>query len=927
MTRISIGSNRALLLVGAAAVSLMLPAAAQAQNGQAEEEAKAAAAPADDTATQVGNEIIVTAAKREQTLQDVPIAVTVTTADTIERAQIRDLRDLASVVPSLRVNQSQSSANTSFFIRGFGNGANNAGIEPSVGMFVDGVYRSRAASMIADMPDIQRVEVLRGPQSTLFGKNASAGVISLVTKAPKFELGGNLEASYGNDNAVVVKGVVTGPLSETVAASLAGGYNRRDGYVTDLGTGNKTNERNRWFLRGQILFQPSSDLKVRLIADYGKIDETCCAVVNLRRSPASGAILALGGRLSDPATPFADEVYNNFDSTNKIDNWGLSGQIDYNAGPLKFTSITAYRNTKALTNQDSDFSSADLLGRNSQNLNIDTFTQELRVNTDWDGPFNLLIGAFYFNEKIDQSNRLLWGSAARPYANILVMGASGCALSIFSPSTCPTPGGPTPTSLEATFGGLEAAAAGNPALAGKYLNQFFAAGQGLTESYKLKDESYSIFGQADFKVSDRLTLTLGSNYTHDSKVFSTNTSTSDVFASVNLDDPRYAPFRQQLLYLGGLAQQVGVALNLGRSATAAEIGTFASNPTTNATFNAINTAVLANAVANQNNPAANPLNGLKALQVLPPFMNIPNAVESGKISAGHWSWTARLAYEFSDQLNGYVSFATGYKAASVNLSRDSRPTPDDLVTLKARGLAVTNLSSGSRFAGPEEATVFEAGIKGHWGATTANVAVFKQSIKGFQSNIFTGTGFFLANAGKQSAFGVEFEGTVKPVPELTLSFAMTYLEPKYDQFILSAFGDLSGSRPGGVTAFSSTLGAQWNHELASGERVILNASWHHEDSFKLVEGLPGLVVKNAAGQVTSVVAALQAAQDFKQKIDQVNGSITYVMNSGIELTVWARNLLDKRTIMQIFDSPIQIGSISGYPSEPRTFGASVRYRF
>ena len=119
-------------------------------------------------------EVVVTATKREQTLQDVPVAVTVTTGETITRAAVRDVADLASLVPSLRVTQLQTSTNTNFIIRGFGNGANNPGIEPSVGVFIDGVYRSRSAGSIGDLVDVQRVEVLRGPQSTLFGQNASS---------------------------------------------------------------------------------------------------------------------------------------------------------------------------------------------------------------------------------------------------------------------------------------------------------------------------------------------------------------------------------------------------------------------------------------------------------------------------------------------------------------------------------------------------------------------------------------------------------------------------------------------------------------------------------------------------------------------------------------------------------------------------------
>ena len=156
-------------------------------------------------------EIIVTASKRAQTLQEVPIAVSVVSADTIEKAQINDILDLQTLVPSLRITQLQTTGNTNFVIRGFGNGANNPGIEPSVGVFIDGVYRSRSAAALADMPNVERVEVLRGPQSTLFGKNASAGVINVVTAAPNMDaIGGSASLVYGNYNQVIVKGDIDG---------------------------------------------------------------------------------------------------------------------------------------------------------------------------------------------------------------------------------------------------------------------------------------------------------------------------------------------------------------------------------------------------------------------------------------------------------------------------------------------------------------------------------------------------------------------------------------------------------------------------------------------------------------------------------------------------------------------------------------------
>jgi iron complex outermembrane receptor protein len=136
---------------------------------------------------EVFEEIITTASKRPQTLQSLPIAVSVISAEVIEKARIMDVKDLQFIVPSLRVTQLQTTGNTNFVIRGFGNGANNAGIEPSVGVFIDGVYRSRSASALSDLPNLQRLEVLRGPQSTLFGKNASAGVINIVTATPNME--------------------------------------------------------------------------------------------------------------------------------------------------------------------------------------------------------------------------------------------------------------------------------------------------------------------------------------------------------------------------------------------------------------------------------------------------------------------------------------------------------------------------------------------------------------------------------------------------------------------------------------------------------------------------------------------------------------------------------------------------------------------
>jgi outer membrane receptor protein involved in Fe transport len=871
------GFVRGVLLASACGLAVSLAGQARAQESQ-DDIAQPAPDAAEDMGT--GNEIIVTATKREQTLQETPVAVSVTTGEQIERAQIRDIKDLQTLVPSLRVTTSQNAFATTYNIRGFGTSGNNIGLEPSVAVFVDGIYRSRAVGQISDLPDIQRVEVLRGPQSTLFGKNASAGVISIVTQKPKFDFGGNVEASYGNFNAVVVKGVVTGPISDTVAASISGGYNRRDGYVTNLANGDDVGNRNRWFVRGQLLFEPNDALTVRLIGDYDKLDEKCCAVFNLRRSAASGAVLAVGGQLNDPATPFADVIYSDIVPFSKVRNIGFSGQVDYEMGPFTLTSITAYRETKLDANQDVDFSSARIAsGANIGQAELKTFTQELRLATNLDGPFNLLVGGYYFNEKADSADQIILGADFRNYANLLIGG----------PVTSP-PNDFAVDSLEATISGLTGI---------NYINRFFQPGQGFFNHFNQKDESYSAFGNVDFAVNDRLTITLGANYTHDAKDVTSSSFSTDVFSALNL-----TAIGQTAIFQQGLSTQIGNILQLGRGATGAEIQAFASSSQqNNAIFNQVSAGVSAFAAANASNPAVNPFLALRPFQFLPPFTNISN---DGKTRDGNWSYTARAAYEVSDTLNAYVSYSTGFKASSFNLSRDSRP--------------------GARFAKPEKSSVYELGIKGNWGIASANLTFFKQSIRNFQANTFTGTGYILGNADKQSTFGVEFDGMVKPTQELTLSLAMTYLDPKYDKYLNSPFGDVSGTAVTNIPKLRATLGAQYDKALANDDHIILRGDFSYEAKALVQPGLLNYITTNPNG-TPNYDTARQAAQQFKGQVNDLNASISYVMKNGLELTVWGRNLLDNRSITDIFDSVAQFQSVSGYTNQPRTYGVGARFKF
>lgn len=856
------------LFITSALAALILPHEATAQQT--------------DPATAASDVIVVTATKREQTLQEVPVAVSVVDAETIERNQIRDLLDLQTAVPSLRVDQLQSSANTNFIIRGFGNGANNAGIEPSVGVFIDGVYRSRSAAQISDLPNISRVEVLRGPQSTLFGKNASAGIISLITAEPAFVFGGNLDLSYGNYDAVVLRGDVTGPVSENLALSLAAGMNSRDGYIEDIGTGDDTNGRDRWYARGQALWLAREDLTFRLIADYDQIDEICCEATNVINGPTGAVITALGGTVV-PEAPFGYVVANNFSSTNLIENYGVSLQADWDISDnLTLTSITAYREVHSEANQDSDFTSADLLSSNATQGEIKTFTQELRLATSFDGPLNGLIGAFFFTEDIEGGNQLTYGNDFRAYADFLSGGG---------------------------IAQVEQQILGIP------VGTFQQAGQGMFTQSTLENEAFTMFGQLDFDVSERLTLTAGVSYTEDEKDFALNVNSTDGFSALDLvaigsQVVGQTVFSQQLATLFGIdptdpAQVAFVANTFPTQFASVQAGSFQ--------FGADNAT----------NPAINPLLALQPLQFLPPFLNVPNAVEDGRTSDSDITYTLRASYDLSETVNLYASYATGFKASSINLGIDSRPSPDDFVPgspvtnpppspIRDAGLALPNLTTGSRFAGPEEATVYEIGVKAQFDRLAFNLTVFDQIIDGFQSNIFNGTGFELRNSGRQSTFGVEFDTSIQLTDAFALNAAVTYLDPEFDRFVRSGLFDgngneidLSGTTPPGIPAWAFVIGGSYVHELANAQRLVASASYAWEDEVDIALNTPGLTREGEA----------------------LNATVTWELNEALSLSAWGRNLTGDEYLISAFPAVAQAGSFSGYPSQPKTYGVQLRYRF
>ncbi len=838
-------------------------------------------------------EIVVTATKREQTLQDVPIAVSVTSVETINNAAIQDVADLDSIIPSLRINTLQTSTNTNFIIRGFGNGANNPGIEPSVGVFIDGVYRSRSAGAIGDLVDISRVEVLRGPQSTLFGQNASAGVISVITQKPQFESSGLIEATVGNYNQRILKAKSTGPISDSLAYSLTGVLNQRDGYFLNQRDNTDVNDRDRFDVRGQLLWKASDSVEVRFIADMSEIDEVCCGVVTIVNGATSAFVAASAGlpvnRVIYPGSagagkPFDRAAYLNKKPVNAVKNDGLSMAVDWTVNDsIDFTSITALRNQKTDFDYDFDFTGASLGSVNRNLGDIETFTQEFRIAFDNGGKVRGLLGAYLMQEDLSYSNEIRFGEHFRTYGSLLASFLST--------------GVPNPLFMT----GVEAQLAPLGPLFGFTPGSFLRAGTGNLISTTQDTDANTIFGQLDYDLTDRLTATIGLAHTSTDKVIDFRQTTDEVFSSLDLVQVGFAVIQNSLATSAALAplRAAGIVTPtvIAQWADRASVADGTRVPCFQPTVPVPGVVIP---------PICNSLLGLYALQFLHPVVPF-----SDRSSDSDETYTVRLAYEASDSVSVYGGVSTGYKSTSWNLSRDSKPVFPGAFGRSPLGGAANPWYPrfGSRKASPEQSTVVELGLKARWDTLAVNVAVFDQNIKDFQTNIFTGTGFNLANAGKQSTTGIEIETNWKVTPALQVDFAGTFLDPKYDSFTgaegPSGPTDLSGQKPAGIPEQSMSL--------------ALNYLWS-------MGGVDGFVRADYDYQSNVQIAENVAASVASRKVGTMNASIGFNA-AGFNVLLWGRNLNDDQYLTSAFASVAQSGSFSGYPNQPRTYGLTLRKEF
>jgi iron complex outermembrane receptor protein len=481
---------------------------------------------------QVIEEIIVTAQKREQSLQDVPIAISAFDANTLRRAGVRDLRDITALSPSLILTSTQSeTAGTTARIRGVGTTGDNLGLESSVGVFIDGVYRNRNNVALTELGELERIEVLRGPQGTLFGKNASAGLIQIITRRPDTEqFDAYVEGGLGNYTLKRFAGGVTGPvLGEQLALRLDATYVERDGFIENVLTGERYNDRDRYLLRGQATSQITPDLDLRLIVDYSKREETCCAAVSVINGPAIGAIAAVGGAVINPASPFKRQMTANSERgyLQDVEEKGVSAEFNWDLGFATLTSITAWREWEADRSLDADFSSADILYRapGTYANSFDTVTQELRL-AGTSGPLQWLVGFFYVDEELEARDAIRTGRDYENYFNAVLFGATNI-----------------PNLLTSTISGLPGWPAGLPV---------FADGRGAQRDfYRQQADSWALFTHNIWSINERFDLTLGLRYTEEEKKLN---------AQLEADNPACLAVAQALVGGASIPSQIiGIA--------------------------------------------------------------------------------------------------------------------------------------------------------------------------------------------------------------------------------------------------------------------------------------------------------------------------------------------------------------------------------
>ena len=470
----------ALLCSAAPAALAQTTALAQTAAPAAENHAAVVAAVAEAADSTTVGEITVTARRREETVQDVPLAVSVVAGDKVDATGAFNVGRLQQLAPTLQY-YSSNPRNTAVNIRGLGVpfGLTSDGFEQGVGFYVDDVYYARVASATLDFLDVSRIEVLRGPQGTLYGKNTTAGAVNITTNQPTFDFEAKAEVSFGNLDFKQAKAAVSGPLSDTLAARFAVSTTTRRGTIYNVTSRQWVNGQDNLGLRGQVLYRPNDDLAITLAADYNKQDAECCAQIFVRTGATQrplnrqyAALAAAQGYTVVSTNPFdrLTDVDANLNAGNEIG--GASVRVVWNLGPGTLTSVTAWRYWDWKPENDRDFLGLPIVTKSQNPSQQDQYSQELRYNYGSER-LDVVVGAFAFKQRIDTQGTEQHGPASSRW-NI------------------------NPTS----------ALANDPTV---------LDGLVARNTQFLKNTSFALFGQASWKVNDRFTIQPGVRLNYDKK--------------------------------------------------------------------------------------------------------------------------------------------------------------------------------------------------------------------------------------------------------------------------------------------------------------------------------------------------------------------------------------------------------------------------
>jgi iron complex outermembrane receptor protein len=447
-----------------------------------------------DDATRL-DQIVVTAQKREQAIEDVPIAMTVVDRSTIEKTRGKTLADLQQILPNF---QFERGGFNSLAIRGVGGGGRNIGFDTRAGMYLDGVYVGQAQSLGMPLFDIEQVEVLRGPQGHLFGRNTVSGAVNITTTPPSSTPQGSIRGIYGNHDAFEVYASASGPLSDRVLGKIAAGYETRDGFTRNLFDGNDLDNLDRFSTRGQLSFLVSDKLTIDVFGDYSDTEEDAIVgepITDFFDTPFEANPFTAGPfdkrQVAFDTTPFTNATL-----------YGGSVTITYDMdNGHTLTGITGYRNIEHRRQNDTDYNPFDILTIKF-NEDFEQISQEIRFASPDDGRLRYVAGVYFVNEDADSER----------FANV----GSDLGQIIPLPVGAPVPFAPAGLAFGLTPGSVV------PAIA------------------NIETDNIAVFGSLDFDITDRLTLNLGARFTHEEKdiVFNLDGSQSGGFRIGTLDNFR-----------------------------------------------------------------------------------------------------------------------------------------------------------------------------------------------------------------------------------------------------------------------------------------------------------------------------------------------------------------------------------------------------